>query len=72
MLAVTSRRPAVSLSRRELWAVLALAEGMTVKEIAAVGEISHWTVRSYLANARRRTESLTNAQLIRRVIAGDR
>lgn len=56
------------LSPRELEVVALLAEGFTPKEIAGHLDVSIWTIKSHLANARRRTGSRTNVQLASRVI----
>jgi DNA-binding CsgD family transcriptional regulator len=51
------------LTDRELEVLALLGKGMTTKEIAGRLELSIWTVKSHLANARRRTNARTNVQL---------
>lgn len=55
------------LSGRELEVVLLLCEGLTPKEIAGRLDLSLWTVKNHLVNARRRTRSRTNVQMAHRV-----
>lgn len=61
-----TRRPRVHLTGRELEVVDLLCDGLTSKEIAARLEISYWTVCAHVANARTRTKSATNEQLVAR------
>jgi DNA-binding CsgD family transcriptional regulator len=64
MLLVTSRRPAVTLTPRELEIVHLLRRGLTVKEVAGRLDISVWTVRHHLERARGRTDTETTVQLV--------
>ena len=66
MASVTGRHRA-RLSPRQLEVVEDLVAGLTPKEIAGKRGISHWTVRSHIAAARKGTDSQTTAQLIARV-----
>jgi DNA-binding CsgD family transcriptional regulator len=56
-----------ALSPRELEVVSLLCDGFTPKEIAGRLELSLWTVKSHIANARKRTGSRTTVQLANRV-----
>lgn len=76
MLSVTARRPAVSLSPRELEVLELLADGHAPKEIAARIELSVHTVRHHIESARRRynagsTPALTAAFVRARRRAGE-
>lgn len=59
-------RPVDRLSGREQQVVDLLEAGHVPKEIAARLELSIWTVKGYLASARKRTGARTNAQLASR------
>lgn len=61
-----TRKPRVRLSVREQQVVDLLEAGQVPKEIAGRLALSIWTVKGYLANARRRTGARTNAQLASR------
>jgi len=67
MFVAMTRRPSARLTERELEVLELLFRGLTPKEIAARLDVSHWTVRAHIANARNRTNSRTNEQLIARV-----
>jgi DNA-binding CsgD family transcriptional regulator len=60
------RRPVSHLSAREQEVVDLLGAGHVQKEIADRLELSIWTVKGYLASARKRTGTRTNAQLATR------
>jgi DNA-binding CsgD family transcriptional regulator len=64
MLVVTARRPAVTFTPRQLRILDLMRTGLTPKEIAHRLEISVWTVRMHLDDARRRSDTRTTVQLV--------
>ncbi|MDD5367475.1 MAG: helix-turn-helix transcriptional regulator [Anaerolineaceae bacterium] len=54
----------VPLSPREMQVIKALAVGQSIKGIATTLAISRWTVKSHLANVRRKLNLSTNAEVI--------
>lgn len=63
MLTVTSRRPAVRLTPRELEVAELLTRGLTAKEIAGRLDISTHTVRGHIESARLRFGARTIPEL---------
>jgi len=63
MLLVTARRPAVTFTPRESRILDLLRAGLPQKDIAARLDISPWTVKRHLENARRRHRVATTTQL---------
>lgn len=64
MLAVTARRPAVSLTNRELEIANDLGRGYTPKEIAGRRHITVWTVWAHLEHARVKLGARTNHEMV--------
>jgi DNA-binding CsgD family transcriptional regulator len=64
MLDVTARRPAVTLSPRELEVLELLRGGLTPKEIAGLMQLSIWTVRDHIESAKGRFGARTTPQLV--------
>lgn len=60
-------RPRTHLTERERECVALLGEGLAPKEIAGALDISVWTVRAHLGNARKRTGARTTHELVARV-----
>jgi DNA-binding CsgD family transcriptional regulator len=56
-----------ALTATQLEIVEDLIAGLTPKEIGGRRGISHHTVRSHIAQARQRTNSVTTAQLVSRI-----
>jgi DNA-binding CsgD family transcriptional regulator len=66
MLVVTARRSAVDPSPRQLEIIHLLARGNTPKEIAGLLDVSVWTIKNHLVDARIKTKSRTTHELVAR------
>jgi Response regulator containing a CheY-like receiver domain and an HTH DNA-binding domain len=64
MLSMTARRPAVSLTPRQLEILELLRAGLAPKEIAGRLDLSTWTVRHHIEDARKRTETRSTNHLV--------